>query len=1059
VSNKGKNLWWAIAVALCGLLLKPALAYEVYTDSRSGIYVITWYPGAIPMRLKVPTTNTFSDGTSYASTIQAAMQAWNSQLGAVQFTYQTTNTAAPAPAGTYSDGNGINEIVLDSTYGGSSFGTGVLAITLSNFNGNTHTESDIIFNTSWTWDSYRGPLNGHGSVVDIRRVAIHELGHVLGLDHPDQAVPQQNVAAIMNSRISNFDTLLPDDLAGAQLLYGAFGFVPANDNFANATPITLTGNVTTVTGSNVTATEETNEPNHAGADAKGQSVWWKWTAPASASATLTTLGSNFDTVVAVYTGNSLASLVSVASNDDVQSGVIRTSTVTFNAVAGTTYYIAVDGWGTVSQGDRFTYDGAITLNLTFAGNFPPAITTQPVSRNVTAGTSTTFTVVAGGVPAPSYQWQKNGVAIAGATAATYTVASVAAGDAGTYAVVITNSEGSVTSDPAVLTITVANSPPAFTTQPISQAAITGDTVSLTVAASGVPAPTFQWFKNGAAVPGATGVTLTLTNVQSSDAATYWAVATNSSGSATSSGAVLTVRALPAITTQPLSSAVFVGGSVTLVAAATGTPTPTVRWQRNGIDIPGATSATLTLNNIQVTDAGSYALVATNTAGSSTSHFARLVVLVPQANATTYTATVYPTGVTAGGNVGLDYLLTNIGTRNWGANHYLSIRDSNGTFVAFSTLIGANSGENKIAHLSFPAPTTPGTYTYTVQGLESGVEFFTTQTTFTLNVLAPQPNSITYNSTNFPLTATPGSNLIFNYNVTNTGTSNWGANHVLTLRDGAGTTQATSPLNGVTAGQSKAVNLSLTAPAAPGVYSYSVKAVETGGAAFQAQANVLLTVLAPQPNAVVYTSTRSQDNVTPGATVSLRYSLSNAGTGTWGASHYASLRDGAGNYLAFVPLSGIAPGGTTTVNFSLVAPTTPGIYTYFVQALQDGVEFFDSQDLVTLTVLATPIGNAATYNATTFPITAARGASVTFTSNVTNRGTKTWGANHYLSLRDADNVFLSFQPLTGVAPAASKTLTFNFTAPTSPGVYTYHLQGFESGIEFFAISDNLVLIVP
>ena len=606
---------------------------------------------------------------------------------------------------------------------------------------------------------------------------------------------------------------------------------------------------------------------------------------------------------------------------------------------------------------------------------------------------------------------------------------------------------------------VANVAPTFTTQPVSQSVVVGQPVTFTAAASGSPSPTFQWFKNGATVAGATSATLTLPSVQSNDAATYWVVATNAAGAATSTGAVLTVLAPPAVTTQPLSSAVFAGGSVTFMAAATGSPTPTFQWQKNGITIPGATSASLTLNNVQVGDAGSYALVATNSNGSTTSRFARLVVLVPQANATTYDQTTFPTGVTGGGTVGLDYVLTNIGTRNWGANHYLSIRDSNGTFVAFAPLIGVNAGEKKTVHLSFPAPTAPGSYSYTVQGLESGVEFFSTQTSITLVVLARQANSVTYNSTNFPVTATPGSNLIFNYNVTNTGTKNWGVNHFLTLRNANGVYSQFSSLNGVAPGESKTVNLTVTAPTAPGTYSYFSQALEDSVEFFGAQANLSLTVLAPQPNAIIYTSTRNQDNVTPGATVSLRYSLSNAGTGTWGASHFASLRDGNGAFLAFISLGSVAPLGTETVDFSLIAPTAPGIYTYYVQAFEDGVEFFDSQDLVTLTVLATPIGNAATYNATTFPITAARGASVTFTSNVTNRGTKTWGANHYLSLRDADNVFLSFQPIAGLAPGASKTLTFNFTAPTSPGVYTYHVQGFESGVEFFNMSDNLVLIVP
>jgi len=83
----------------------------------------------------------------------------------------------------------------------------------------------------------------------------------------------------------------------------------------------------------------------------------------------------------------------------------------------------------------------------------PAITTQPASQTVTAGQSVTFTVVTTGNPAPTYQWRKDGAAITGATNASYIIASVALTDAATYDVVVTNSQGSVTSAGATLMVT------------------------------------------------------------------------------------------------------------------------------------------------------------------------------------------------------------------------------------------------------------------------------------------------------------------------------------------------------------------------------------------------------------------------------------------------------------------------------------------------------------------------------------------------------------------------------------------------------------------------------
>jgi hypothetical protein len=691
----------------------------------------------------------------------------------------------------------------------------------------------------------------------------------------------------------------------------------------------------------------------------------------------------------------------------------------------------------------------------------PAITNQPQSQSATIGSNVTFTVAASGSPTPTLQWKKNGVAISGATSSTLALSSVQASDAATYTAVATNSAGSAVSSGAVLTVSASAIAPVITTQPQNQTTPSGGNVTFTAAATGTPSPTFQWRKNGANISGATSATLVLTNVQSASAGTYTFMATNSAGSVVSSGAVLTVSgaaSAPAFTTQPLSSAIFVGGSVSFIAVASGSPTPSYQWQKGGVNIVGATSSTLTISNAQLAAAGSYAVIATNAAGSATSSSARLVVIRPQSNSISYESTVIPQGIAAGGQVNLYYLLTNTGTETWGVKHYLSVRDVNDKFVAFSSLIGVSPGESKSVDMQFTAPTTPGTYTYYVQALEDGVELFDTQVTVTLTVVAQQANSITYNTTSFPISAAPGSTLNFTYNVTNTGTKNWGNNHFLSLKDGSGTYLEFVPLNAVDAGQSKTVNFSFVAPTAPGIYQYAVQAVESGVEFFNTQAMLTLVVVAPVPNAIVYTQTRFVDNVMPGAALDLRYSLSNSGTQAWGSKHYASLRDSNGTFLSFIPLAGVPTAGNTVIDFNFVAPTTPGIYTYYVQALEDGVEFFETQDLVTITVVAPPAANAISYNQTTFPSVVTHGATVSFTHNITNRGTKTWGVNHYLTLRDADNTFLGFPTISGIAPDGSATMNFTFVAPTTPGLYTYHVQAMEAGVEFFPEADSFVLIV-
>ena len=126
-----------------------------------------------------------------------------------------------------------------------------------------------------------------------------------------------------------------------------------NDNFASAETITASL-PTDAYGNTSAATSETGEPSHAGVTAS-TSVWFKWTPSASGNVRVRTCWSDVDTVLAVYTGTGVGALTPVASNDDGGSCDTTDSSVEFNAVAGTTYRIAVD-----SKGDQ----GYFELDLT-----------------------------------------------------------------------------------------------------------------------------------------------------------------------------------------------------------------------------------------------------------------------------------------------------------------------------------------------------------------------------------------------------------------------------------------------------------------------------------------------------------------------------------------------------------------------------------------------------------------------------------------------------------------------------------------------------------------------
>ncbi len=158
--------------------------------------------------------------------------------------------------------------------------------------------------------------------------------------------------AILGTRLTNL-SVLSNDATNGSIGVGLTGLTtPPNDNFANAQ--TLAGASGTATGGNTGATREVGEPDLVYGPPTGgtHSVWYRWTAPFSGTATIDTLGSDFDTLLGVYTGSAVGSLTLIASNDDTD--VDSTSKVTFAAVNGATYRIAVDG----KNGGR----GSITLN-------------------------------------------------------------------------------------------------------------------------------------------------------------------------------------------------------------------------------------------------------------------------------------------------------------------------------------------------------------------------------------------------------------------------------------------------------------------------------------------------------------------------------------------------------------------------------------------------------------------------------------------------------------------------------------------------------------------------
>ena len=196
---------------------------------------------------------------------------------------------------------------------------------------------------------------------------------------------------------------------------------PGGDAFSQA--VLLDDPQGLVGGSNETATREAGEPLHAAQPGR-RSVWYRWTAPQNGVLTVRTLGSAFDTLLAVYTGDQVGALTEIASNDDAPSARGFTSELTFSATRGVGYMLALD-----AMGDK---GGKYVLSWDFSpGDLGvPSITEQPASQTLPAGSGVELRV--GAIRADSIGWRFNGRLLAGATSNSLTLPALSADQVGIY---------------------------------------------------------------------------------------------------------------------------------------------------------------------------------------------------------------------------------------------------------------------------------------------------------------------------------------------------------------------------------------------------------------------------------------------------------------------------------------------------------------------------------------------------------------------------------------------------------------------------------------------------
>lgn len=335
------------------------------------------------------------------------------------------------------------------------------------------------------------------------------------------------------------------------------------------------------------------------------------------------IGGNF--MAQYYNGGSGALSYSVARLFD--DGTMDTTFICPNGLFTTTYATAVQNDGGIVVGGNFSYSQTNRyLARVYGDLYPPQFIHQPTNRLVGVGSNVTFTADVSNPTPVNFQWLKNGSDIPGATDQTYTLHNVQLADAGTYAVFATDGLGGVTSSNAILTVGI---PPAIISQQPSSPADSvptlvvtqGQAATFSVVASGTPLNYFWKTQNGGFIRGATNASLTITNTSLANQGYYFCQVSNFLGNVTSEPVLLTVLAPPGILAQPAGQSVCLNSNFTVSVVANGTGPLAYEWFKDTNALTSFQGNQVTVTNAQLSDAGSYFVIITNSFGSITSSVA------------------------------------------------------------------------------------------------------------------------------------------------------------------------------------------------------------------------------------------------------------------------------------------------------------------------------------------------------------------------------------------------------------------------------------------------------
>jgi Immunoglobulin domain len=278
--------------------------------------------------------------------------------------------------------------------------------------------------------------------------------------------------------------------------------------------------------------------------------------------------------------------------------------------------------GIYAVGVTNAFGSKTSSNAVLSVGQPATIALQPTNQTARLGDAAVLEVVAAGTAPLAYQWSKAGTNLVTGTNSLLVITNAQLTDAGSYAARVSNAFGFANSSNALLSV---GEPPAIVGQPTNQTVGLGKTTGLQVVVAGTAPLVYQWSFGLTNLLDATNSLLVITNAQLSDAGSYAVRVSNAFGFQNSSNAVLTMGLPPSILAQPTNLSIAVGGLAAFNIVAGGTPPLSWQWSFNGTNLLNATNSQLVITNVQLSDAGSYAVAVSNAFGSDDSSLATLFV--------------------------------------------------------------------------------------------------------------------------------------------------------------------------------------------------------------------------------------------------------------------------------------------------------------------------------------------------------------------------------------------------------------------------------------------------